>query len=118
MTQILSKIQPSKILAIVPMGKEFLFCLSSGACTKVAANSLDDFYVKLGSVDADSISFHYHRGDFQAWIRDIIGDKELADALCFINPALSPENLRQEVRRIVEGRVSQLRNMKAMKSKQ
>jgi hypothetical protein len=108
MTQIFSK-QESPLLSAVPMGKEFRFYNAQDASTDITANSLEDFAEKLKTVDADTILFHYPRGDFQAWIKDVIGDNLLADRLCFIRRNLSGERLRQEVLRIIQKRLDELK---------
>ncbi len=93
----------------VPSGKEFLFCTSEGIYTKVSAYSLQDFADKLDGIDDISILFHYPRGDFQAWIKDAIGDNELADRMCFIQRGLSGEKLRSELKKMVNKRLSELK---------
>jgi len=105
-----SKPDAAKILSIVPSGKEFLFCSAEGVCSKTLANSLGDFADKLDGIDEVFILFHYPRGDFQAWIRDVLGDNELADRMCFIKPGLSGEKLRQELKQIIELRLFELKS--------
>jgi hypothetical protein len=102
----------SKILAVVPSGKEFRFCTAEGIYTKVEANSLEDFAQKLDGIDAVSIQFHYPRGDFQAWIKDTIRDNELADKMCFVKEGLSGEELRQTLQIIVQKRIGELKGKK------
>ncbi len=75
----------------------------------MTANSVEDFADKLDGVDAISIEFHYPRGDFQAWIRDVLGDVELAEKLCFIERNLPGETLRKEILRIVQKRIAELK---------
>jgi hypothetical protein len=66
----------------------------------------------LDGVDASSILFHYPRGDFQAWIRDTVGDRVLADKMCFIQQGISGEKLRQELLKMVQTRISELKGPK------
>ena len=112
MSKILSKSDASKILSNVPLEDAFQFCTADGVYTKISAISLEDFVDKLDGVDAISLLFHYPRGDFQAWIRDIVGDRELADKMCFILRDISGENLRQELIKMVEKRISELKAIK------
>jgi hypothetical protein len=98
----------SKILSAVVEDRCFHFCTAEGIYTKVTANSLSDFAEKLDGIDESSILFHYPRGDFQAWIKDVLGDNELADRLCFIKPNLPGEPLRKELQRIVQQRIKEL----------
>ncbi len=109
MVQSMELYEDLKILSKVPQGKEFLFCTTEGMYTKVSANSLEDFADKLDGVDSISISFHYPRGDFQAWIKDVIGDNTLADRMCFIRRDISGEELRQELKKIISKRIKELK---------
>ncbi len=110
MSQMVSKSEASKILAKVPPGKEFRFCTAQGIYTKVEAKSLEDFAQKLDGIDAISLEFHYPRGDFQAWIKNAVGDNELADKMCFVKQGLSGEKLRQALKRIVQKRIDELKS--------
>jgi len=83
-----------------------------GGYTKISAISLEDFADKLGGIDGSCILFHYPRGDFQAWIRDSVGDRELADKMCFIQRDISGEKLRQELLKMVQTRISELKALK------
>ena len=107
MTQILSK-PAASFLSVVPMGKEFRFYTSENTFIDVSANSLEDFADKLNDVDAASLLFHYPRGDFQAWIKDVVGDNQLADRMCFIRRNISGERLRQDLLQIVQKRIDEL----------
>jgi len=111
MTQTSLSPDVSKILSTVPIGKEFLFCTADGIYTKEAAFSLENFADKLDGIDAISIVFHYPRGDFQEWIKDVVGDSELADRMCFMRRGISGEKLRQELLKIVRKRISELKAM-------
>jgi hypothetical protein len=102
------KANSSRILSAVVEDRGFHFCSADGVYTKVTANSLSDFAKKLEVVDESSILFHYPRGDFQAWIREVIGDNELADKLCFIPHSLPQKKLKKELQRIVQNRIKDL----------
>ncbi len=102
----------SNILSNVPQEKAFFFYIAVGVYTKVSAISLQDFAAKLGSIDEGSILFHYPRGDFQAWIRDIVKDNVLASRMCFIERGISGEKLRQELLKMVQTRISELKDAK------
>jgi hypothetical protein len=39
---------------------------------------LCSFLKDMGSVDVESIKYHFDRGDFQKWLRPTFGDEELA----------------------------------------
>jgi hypothetical protein len=112
MSKILLKPDASKILSDVPKENAFRFCTAEGGCTQISAISIEDFADKLDGIDAIYILYHYPRGDFQAWIRDTIGDLELADKMCFIQQGISGEKLRQELLKMVKTRISELRALK------
>jgi len=99
----------SKILSTVPPENAFYFCTAEGAYTNISANSLQDFAEKLSELDEKSILFHYPRGDFQAWIRDTLGDKELANKLCFIQQGISGRLLRNQLLEMVKTRIEELK---------
>jgi len=109
MSKTLTKQDNSKILSTVPPENTFYFCTAEGVYTKISAISLEDFADKLDGIDDSSILFHYPRGDFQAWIRDTVGDRELADKMCFIQQGISGEQLRQELLKMVKTRISELK---------
>jgi hypothetical protein len=112
MSKILSKPDASKILSNVPQENVFRFCTADGVYTKISAFSLEDFAHKLAGINEKSILFHYPRGDFQAWIRDSLGDRELADKMCFIKRDISGEALRQELLNMVQTRIGELKVLK------
>ena len=109
MSKTSTKSDASRILSSVPSEKAFYFFIAEGVYTGISAISLEDFAHKLGDIDERSILFHYPRGDFQAWIRDTVGDRELADKMCFIQRGISGEQLRQELLKMVQTRISELK---------
>jgi hypothetical protein len=97
------------ILRNVPYETGFHFSTEKRVYTGITAVSLPDFALKRETIDADSILFHYPRGDFQKWIQDTLGDKELANRMCFIQANLSGEELRNQLLKIVQKRISELK---------
>jgi hypothetical protein len=112
MSKTLTYQDASNILSNVPQEKAFFFYTAEGVYTKISAISLQDFADKLASIDDNSILFHYPRGDFQAWIRDTVNDNVLAGRMCFIERGISGEKLRQELLKIVQKRISELKDTK------
>ena len=112
MSKALTNQDASNILSNVPEEKAFFFCTAEGVYTKVSAISLQDFAAKLDGIDESSILFHYPRGDFQAWIRDTVKDNVLAGRLCFIEREISGEQLRKELLKMVQTRISELKDVK------
>ncbi len=74
------KMRPKDVaveLACLPPEKAFRFHDTAGY-TGFTAYSLDGFGEMLDLVPPDSIAYHLGRGDFAAWIRDVLLDEELA----------------------------------------
>jgi hypothetical protein len=99
----------SKILSAVSSESSFYFCVAEGVYSGISAKSLEDFADKLDGIDERSILFHYPRGDFQAWIRDTIKDRQLADKMCFIQRGISGQQLRLELLKMVQTRITELK---------
>ncbi len=86
----------------------FHFTTKNEVYTGMTATSLKDFASKLETIDVDSILFHYPRGDFQKWIEDTFGEKELANRMCYVKPGISGEQLRKQLLKIVRQRIDEL----------
>ena len=110
-SSVLNKKPVSKILRNVPESKGFHFYLEVGEPTRETAVSLADFVEKLASVDVQSVNFHYPRKDFEKWIREVLGDAELALRLSRIGRirlGIRGEVLRREIIRTVKVRLNEL----------
>lgn len=59
----------------------FYFFTSIGNYTGESATSMEDFLEKIEHVDIKSIEFHFHRGDFEKWVAETIGDKEVGEEI-------------------------------------
>jgi hypothetical protein len=102
----------SKILRSVPESQAFHFYLEIGKPTGQTAVSLTDFVEKLTAADVLSINFHYSRKDFQKWIREVLGDAELAlrlERIGRVRLGISNEALRSEITRAVKVRLNELK---------
>jgi hypothetical protein len=75
--------------------------------TGITAASRAEFGAKLETIEVDSL-FHYPRGDFQEWIDDTLGDKELANRMCFIKKDISGEKLITQLLKIIQKRIAEL----------
>ena len=109
---VLNKEVVSKILRSVPESEGFHFYLAIGEPTGETAVSLADFVEKLPAVDVKSVNFHYPRKDFEKWIRDGIGDAELALRLGRIGRirlGIQGEALKSEILRVVKVRLNELK---------
>jgi hypothetical protein len=72
---------------------------------------LEEFANALQYVCSDAVVFHFERRDFQNWIRDVIGDNELAKKLDDIKMCerhLAAESCRKEIMERVNVRLLQL----------
>jgi len=98
-----------RMLRPVPIEKSFVFCYEFARPTGRTASSLNEFYSTLKVVDPESIQFHMERGDFERWIRQVIGDDKLADKLAEISGRkLVRKVLVERVLNAVESRIKEL----------
>jgi len=105
----LSEKMMQKILKAVPEDKVFHFYLGIDKPLDAFAVSLSDLFKKLEKVEIQSISFHQARGDFEKWIRDILGDGELALSIARIPESIHGESLRVEILREIRARLNDFR---------
>jgi len=103
------KANAAMILGTIKFDRGFHFTTKNGVYTGLTATSLQDFVDKLKIVDSESILFHYSRGDFQKWIDDTLKDTELANRMCFIQTGLKAEQLRQQLLKMVQTRINELK---------
>ena len=104
----LPKSSSAKFLNNVPYESGFHFFTAIGNCTGITATNLSEFAAKLQIVPVESVDFHFQRKDFQKWIAETIGDKELAEGINIFGAARSAEDLRKEILRIVQERIAEL----------
>jgi hypothetical protein len=107
--QVMSNSKIMEILSTVPYERGFHFFTAMGLYTGETATGLDSFVQKLQVIDAGSIGFHFSRKDFQNWIRDVIKDEELAEVIDRIREEKSNEDLRKEVVKTIQTRLTELR---------
>lgn len=101
-------------LTTLPYEKGFYFYTGLGKYTGITATSLYEFAGKLQTIPVESISFHFQRDDFQKWLRNTIGEDELAtriDQLKKWPSWSSDENLRKELVKTVQKRLSELKQL-------
>jgi hypothetical protein len=99
------------ILRVVPDDNGFHFMTENGVFTCITAVSLEDFKLKLETIDISSVVYHYYRGDFQRWIESTHGDRDFANKLCFISTEISPEDLRGELLKLLDKRITDLKSL-------
>jgi len=98
-------------LRVVPHPQGFHFYTAVGDYCGVSAHSLEEFANALQYVCSEAIVFHFERGDFQNWLRDVIGDAELAQSIDDIRMCerhLSADSCRKELVDVVRVRILQL----------
>ncbi len=88
----------------------FYFFTGVGNFTGTLASSLADFHDKLKTINVESVNFHFSRQDFEKWIKETLGDVELANQINGIK-GLKGETLRQEIRQMVEMRLAELKSI-------
>jgi hypothetical protein len=98
-------------LRVVPDALGFHFYMAVGDYCGVSVHSLEEFAIALQHVCSEAIVFHFERGDFQNWTRDVIGDNELAkkiDNIKMCERHLAAESCRKEIMERVNVRLFQL----------
>lgn len=103
------KIDKGLILSTVAHECGFRFFTSTGDYTGVTSHSIEEFAAHLKIITIGSIEFHFGRTDFQKWVGDILCDTELAERIGLIGAGFSGENLRKQLVKIVETRLTELR---------
>jgi hypothetical protein len=85
--------------------KAFYFFTAIGSYTGESSTSMEDFLKKIKHINIKSIEFHFYRGDFEKWISEIIGDKELAEQIIKLKDQnLTGEKLRKQLYQIISKR--------------
>jgi hypothetical protein len=107
--QNISESKIRKILSTVPHDKGFYFFTDIDRNTGETDNSLETFGQKLEIINDDYVMFHFQRNDFQNWIKTTVGDNVLAERINHISRQLPVEDLRNELVKTVQKRISQLR---------
>jgi alpha-amylase len=97
------------LLNIVPFENGFHFFTELGKYTGITASSTVEFAEKLQIVPIQSVTFHFQRQDFQKWLKNTVGDEELAKRIDQIRAwAPSDQNLRKELFKTVHTRIAEL----------
>lgn len=99
-----TKEKAQKILAKAPPDKAFYFYAGIGKPLNVYAHDLLEFCDKVGQVRAESVEFHFSRGDFEAWF-NALGDVELAKKIAMLSGRkMKADELREKIREITANR--------------
>jgi len=101
------------IFLSMPSDKHFLFYTGLGPdkFTGISACNLSDLKEKVKIVDVKALEFHISRGDIERWIKDVLGDEELAKKIEGIR-RLKPEgDLRNHILNAVDLRIKELTSL-------
>jgi predicted heme/steroid binding protein len=102
----------------VPFEQGFHFATDLGKFTGETAISLFGFYEELGTIELQSVKFHFQRRDFQKWIETTLGDQELASRIDKTPSGLNDEELKKELLKKVQMRFTELQTLINILSKQ
>jgi hypothetical protein len=98
-----------RLLTPAPRDRGFSFYLGVDMPAGRHASNLREFSDRLLEVEPRSIFFHLERDDFQKWLVEVIGDRQLASKLSRLKGSeLSPEDLRSRVYSEVKARCDEL----------
>ena len=100
--------KPKNLLNTVPFENGFHFYTELGKYNGITACSMGDFAEKLQTVPVQSVMFHFQRQDFQKWLKNTIGDEELATRINQIKAGIQDENLRKALSTTVQNRITEL----------
>jgi hypothetical protein len=103
----------SNILRIVPANNAFYFFTDIEQYTNCCSACLVDFCNAIQMIDVRSVEFHFKLGDFVIWIREILGDSELANEINRVSKTLRGEELRTTIHQIVDARLIKLKKLEA-----
>ena len=92
----------------MPFENGFHFFTEHGKYTGINATSTVEFAEKLQIIPIESVMFHFQRQDFQKWLKNTVGDEELAKRIDQIKAWSSDENLRKELFKTVHARIAEL----------
>ena len=92
-----------KISVQVSEEKAFHFYVGVDKPLGFNARSIEEFYRMARQVCSDALDFHLYRGDFERWISDVAGDKELAVEIgAFKASELKSEELRKALLKAID----------------
>jgi len=104
----LSQEEVSKILGTVAYERAFYFYDGVDKPNGEFAVSLSDFCSKINVVSPESLTFHLKRRDFQNWIKEVVGDVELAKRMDKIQ--VKDNALRSTLHAFVGNRIKELQD--------
>ena len=104
-----------KILGNIVYDKAFFFYEDIGKPTGKFATSLSDFCDKIKTINPKSLAFHLKRGDFENWVKETIGDNELAQRIRKLKANKTAWKnevaIRNKLHKAVGDRISELQDL-------
>ena len=105
------EVNPEYVMRTTPDEKAFYFFWDIGRFTGISARSLEEFYEKISIAPSKSLEFHFVRGDFERWVREVLGDPHLANMISSIDRSLKDKKLRAMLKMKIRRRINQLRTL-------
>ena len=105
----LDKATTSKILRTIPKNEGLELYKAPGEHTGKTATSLGDLNEKLRQIDIRAVNHHFKRREFEKWIRNTIGDEELARRFSRIDREGHGEKLRAQMITLIKTRLDELK---------
>ena len=92
----------------VPHDKLFAFTTPSGETLGILAYNMFSLLEGVRRAPPEAIAHHHGRGDFARWIREVVGDGELAARVSGVEPSGPPARVKEELLGVLEGRRREL----------
>lgn len=105
----LDKATITKLLRTVPKNEGLELFKAPGDFTGKTATSLSDLHDKIKQVDIRAVNHHFKRREFEKWIRNNIGDEELARRFGRLDRELHGEKLRTQMMTLIKTRIDELK---------
>lgn len=94
-----------KMFTHVPNEMGFHFYVGIDKPLGFSSQSLEEFYRFTKQVTSDSLEFHLYRGDFENWLREVLKDTELAEAVGNLKAdGLKSEDLRKALLKAIDAK--------------
>jgi alpha-amylase len=103
-----------RTLRRLPAAMGFTFFYEFARSSGITVQSLNEFISALKTIDVTSVNFHSEKGDFERWIRQVVGDNELADEVAKIKETkrkLKGEAIRKKLLAVANKRIRQLKQI-------
>lgn len=111
----LSRDSITKMLTTVTNDRAFFFYEDIGKPTGDSAVSLSDLRSKINATTSKSLTFHLRRGDFENWIKEVLGDYELAGRISKLKDLKtiwkSDKVLKKRLEATVGDRIAELQDL-------